>query len=396
MSNIRRNGTLLICCGILFIGMSASPLYPGRDETSTLEIGGAPIVKLTRPTPKQADKPQFVEATILPGEGMNVFQVKAAWPGTGVIDILHSPGLSDAKRQLESDKNQFGNLAFSFGGAILLPFANRIRGEVSPDKKTISAEIAGRDLQLPANWKGKESGAEVHAIHGFIYATPFEEVKTVSDAPESSVSANLHAGNFDGHWPSLTDVSVKIVLKDSAFDIDVMAKNVGKEALPMAIGMHPYFVIPSGDRQQARLKLSAETRALANNYDDVFPTGKLQAVKGSAYDFTANTGAALGKLYLDDCFTDLRRNPNGSAVIEMIDPAAHYGLRITTLSERIHSVQVYAPPEHDFIAIEPQFNLADPFDKKVWGTRDTGIDYLAPGASANWHIRLELFVPPVQ
>ena len=33
--------------------------------------------------------------------------------------------------------------------------------------------------------------------------------------------------------------------------------------------------------------------ALVNNYDDVFPTGKLKPVKGTKYDFNAADGKAL-------------------------------------------------------------------------------------------------------
>jgi galactose mutarotase-like enzyme len=283
-------------------------------------------------------------------------------------------------------------VSFTFGGAMLLPFANRIRGTVAGDKKTVTANIGGHDITLPANWKGKGADAEVHAIHGFIYSSRFTaEQKNARDS--SNVTGTLQAGNFNGHWPSQTEVVDNVTLKDRELVISVTAKNVGKETLPMAIGMHPYFAIPSGDRDQARLKVPAAERAVANNYDDVFPTGQLQAVKGTPYDFNAARGTALGKLYLDDSFTDLQRNRKGQAVIELIDPAARYGLRITAASDRIRAVQVYAPPDHNFVAIEPQFNLADPFDTKIWSKTDTGIDYLAPGESAHWEIRLELFVP---
>jgi len=380
------------CALIVLVALGADfPLWSNADN-APMEIGGVPVVTLTRPQAKHVRKPQFVEATVLPGEGMNLFQVKAAWPGKGVINLIYSPDLAAAKGQLESDKNAFGNMSFTFGGAMLLPFANRIRGTVSGDKKTITANIGGHDVTLPANWKGKGTDAEVHAIHGFIYSARFTaEQKNARDS--SSVQGTLQAGNFNGHWPSQTEVVDNVTLKDRELVISVTAKNVGTESLPMAIGMHPYFAIPSGDRDQARLKVPAAERALANNYDDVFPSGQLQAVKGTPYDFNAAHGVALGKLYLDDSFTDLQRNRKGQAVIELIDPAARYGLRITTASDRIRAVQVYAPPDHNFVAIEPQFNLADPFDTKIWGKTDTGVDYLAPGESAHWEIRLELFVP---
>jgi aldose 1-epimerase len=375
---------LLVVAGALLAALGF-PSWP--QGVPPAPQANAPIT-LKRTAPQEVKRPQFVEATVLPALGMNVAQIRAVLPGRGVIDLLHgAPVLHKGEPQ---------PLPFSFGGAFLLPFANRIRGVVSPDKKTITAEIDGKPVTMPANWKGKEEGAEVHAIHGFIYDKPFEEVQEKNGLAESIASAVLHAGNFDGHWPSSTLVAVKVVLKDSAMDIEVGAENVGKDTLPMAIGMHPYFLIPSGKREQVRLRLPATARALANNYDDVFPTGEVQAIKGTPYDFSAPGGQALGKLYLDDCFTGLKRDDSDNAVIELIDPAAHYGLRINVLSSHIHAVQVYAPPDQDFVAIEPQFNLADPFDTKVWGKRDTGVQNLVPGEWAKWHIRLELFVPAQQ
>jgi len=380
----------LIFLAALTIG--TLPLWVSA-QAIPMEIGGAPVVIITRPQPKQIDKPQFVEATVLPGEGMNLFQVKAAWPGKGIIELMHSPDLEEAKKQFESADNAFGNRSFLLGGAFLVPYANRIRGVVATDRKSITAEIADQKFELPANLSGKSKDAEVHSIHGLIYAERFSEVRQNNGPHESTASANLQAGNFDGRWPSKTDVHIKVELRDNALDLEVTAKNTGDKTLPMAIGMHPYFAIPSGDRSQARLQIPASTRILVNNYDDVFPTGQVEAVKGTPYDFTAAKGTALDKLYLDDCFTDLHRDHNGNAVVELIDPAAHYGLRITALSKRIQNIQVYAPPDQKFVAIEPQFNLADPFNKAIWGQRDTGIEYLAPGQVAEWHVRLELFIP---
>jgi aldose 1-epimerase len=43
--------------------------------------------------------------------------------------------------------------------------------------------------------------------------------------------------------------------------------------------------------------------------------------------------------------------------------------------------------------VEPQYNLADPYNKKIWGNRDTGMLSLKPGESTTWHVKLELFTP---
>jgi aldose 1-epimerase len=160
----------------------------------------------------------------------------------------------------------------------------------------------------------------------------------------------------------------------------------------MGIGWHPYFVLPGGDRADVRLYLPSETRALMNNYDDTFTTGQRIAVKGTPYDFSAPEGRALGTQYLDDNYSVLDYDPQRQTVSEIIDPAAKYGLRLITLSPQIKSIQVYAPSDKNFVAIEPQFNLPDPYNHN-WGANDTGMVLLQPGQSVSWRVRLELFTP---
>jgi aldose 1-epimerase len=54
---------------------------------------------------------------------------------------------------------------------------------------------------------------------------------------------------------------------------------------------------------------------------------------------------------------------------------------------------VYAPVDKSFVALEPQFNWADPFTP-VWGAKvNTGMVTLQPGQTATYSVQLELFVP---
>ena len=160
----------------------------------------------------------------------------------------------------------------------------------------------------------------------------------------------------------------------------------------MGIGWHPYFNFPSGRREQARLRIPARSRLPVNDYDEVLPTGEIVPVEGTIYDFSKPGGRALGDLYLDDCFVDLERSEEG-VVAEIVDPEASYGLRIVGTSPAIQAIQVYAPPDRSFVALEPQLNWADPFGS-VWGAKaDTGMVILQPGEEVVYGVRLELFSP---
>jgi len=395
--NLKALFTLLFL-SLWFAACSRSGPEQGHSEMKktngqSVSIGGEPAIILERPRLQNSNAPQFLSVTVLPGRGMNFFQVGAYFPGKGIINLIASPSLEDAAKTLAGGPDDpYGNKSFGLGGAILVPYANRIRGKQSADGKTIEIEIAGKPVTLPANWPGKSLGAEKLAMHGMMLDSKFEDVKVTNNADESHVDGTFDAGDFGGHWVSSAEVSVRTTLRDTSLEMEVTVKNVGQETLPVGVGWHPYFAIPSGDRQQARLLVPASHRVIVNNYDDVFPTGKIVPTAGTTYDFSAASGAPLKTQFLDESFIDLKRQPDGSVVTEVIDPASDYGLRVIAVSKEISAIQTYSPVDKSFVAIEPQFNLADPYGKE-WGKTPTGMVNVKPGASVVYHVRLEMFQP---
>jgi galactose mutarotase-like enzyme len=361
-------------------------------QNKQLLIGGQPAVTLTRLKTGDGSKPEFLSAVVLPGRGMNLFQITAYLPGKGEIPVLDSPTLEEAASILGGPNDPSGTKAFTFGGAFLAPFANRIIGPLSKDGKTVSFEWQGKTMALDANWRGKKPGAISHAIHGLIFASKTDDVKQTAAGDTRTVSGVIHNGNLSQPWISKTDVCISVSLSGDAVIADVEVRNAGDKPEPVGVAWHPYFILPSGDRKQARLHIAGDKRAEVNNDDDVFPTGKLLPVEGTPYDFTAKGGKALGDQFLDDNWTNLKKDSDGNSYSEIIDPAAKYGLRIVALSRHINTVQVYSPLDREFIAIEPQFNYNDPFGKE-WGSRDTGMVTLQPGQSVTWKVKLELFIP---
>jgi galactose mutarotase-like enzyme len=330
-------------------------------------------------------QPGFVEAQVLPGRGMMLLQARLRLPSGQVVDALFAPPWPEAAEALSGGPEDFaGNKAFAFGGAVLAPFANRIRGRALEDAREIEADIDGRRVRLPRNWGGKAPGAEQYAMHGLILdaAVPFEQ-----PAP-GRVTGRLEAGDFGGRWPGRLTLDFDWRLEAGELSFQIVARNDGAEPLPLGLGWHPYFALPSGDRRQARLRLSARLRADVNDYDEVLPTGRLLPTLGTPYDFA--DAPALADLFLDDCFTDLVRH-EGQVVVEVLDPAAGVGLRLASRSPQVKAVQVYAPPDKAFVVVEPQFNLADPF-AAVWpASVDTGMARVQPGASLTYDCRVSAF-----
>lgn len=346
------------------------------------------VVRLAAPRPP-AGALAFEFAELVPARGMMTLRLRARDAAGVPIDVLGAP--EDALARLEQSRGEFpANEAFAFGAAILLPFANRIRGRRDEGGRTIAADVQGRRVTLPANWGGRASGAERYAMHGLLLDASGWTIERRGDAAEDRVSAVLDAGDFGGHWPSRTRVVVEHALSAARFALRVTATNAGDEALPIGIGWHPYFMVPSGARNAARLRVPARRRVVVGDYDQVLPTGAIVATAETPYDFAAPEGRALNGLFLDDCFVDLERDAAEEVVATLRDPQASYRLDVIGRSPEIQAVQVYAPPDHAYVAIEPQFNLADPFGD-VWppGT-DTGMVTLAPGGAVSYDVRLEL------
>jgi aldose 1-epimerase len=366
---------------VAFCGVMSS------QAQSVTEIGGQKIVTLTR-TATSKTKPEFTSIVVAPGRGMEIIQITANFPGKGEVDVLASPDLAGAKKMLDEQDDANGDLGYRLGSAFLVPYPNRIRGKLSADGKTLTTEWQGHKITLPANNIGSKPGAERHAMHGLILKAKTDDVKEKEIPGGKEVTGVIHAGNFGGHWLSKTDLDFTISLTADAVDAVIVAKNVGNEAEPMAIGWHPYFNFPSGDRTQARLQIPASMVAKVDNYDNVFPTGQLVPVTGQ-YDL--RNGQALGKNFYDDNWSHLDWK-NGVVTVNITDPAAHYGVRIEGVSPEIKTIQAYAPPAKNFVAVEDQYNFADPFSK-IWGSMDTGMVTLKPGQGTKWHVRLKVFVP---
>lgn len=376
------------------------PALP-QATASAPQPGGQDAVVLTRSQMFGGPAPQFLSVTLLPGRGMNTLQITAFLPGKGEIPLLVSPSIeAAAQRMIGTGADRNGLASLEMGAAPLVPWADRLTGTLSADRGAMTTSWHGEGLSVPASPAASVAGREgqPEARGGLL----LERAADTSDSrvmPDGgAATAIFHAGNFAGHWPSTTDVTMETLLSGRQLELTITAKNTGTQAEPLGIGWSPRFLLPSGDRSQARLRVGAGKRlevAASNDQPgraSSLPTGRLLDVNGTAYDLQARGGALLGPGDFDVTFADLKTKLLDSGpVVELNDPASGYGLRITALSSKIKAIHVSSPAGSNYVSISPQFNYDDPLGREWAADEDTGMQVLEPGRTVEWRVRLEMF-----
>ncbi len=225
-------------------------------------------------------------------------------------------------------------------------------------------------------------------MHGLILDKAFDRLSLREEGAAAVLQGEYDAGDFGGQWLSRSVIAIEAGMSQQALSLTVQALNTGAQTLPTGIGWHPYFAFPSRRRGQARVRIPARARLEVDNYDEVIPTGHILPVTGTPYDLREG-GPPLGDRYFDDCFVDLERGPAGELVCEIEDPAAGHGLRISTSTPEVKGLQLYAPPDKPYVALEPQFNWPDPFGER-WATNpDTGMALVQPGERVCYRVVVE-------
>jgi aldose 1-epimerase len=355
--------------------------------------GGQDIVQLQRSQIAGGNGPEFLSATLLPGRGMNLLQITAYLPQKGEVNLLASPPLQEAATILSgtgADAN--GAKSLSMGAAIEMPWAGRISGVSTPDEKNLSTIWHGNRFVLPTDAKDSYGVAGVVAAGGLLLKQPSDSINTNAMPDGGEAQTTYHPGNFDGHWPSQTEIMTTVQLSGKSITMKIVARNTGNTAEPMGIGWHPRFAILNGHRAQMMLRLPEGLRVEVKDRRSGELSGRLVPVEKTEYDFTGRTGAQLGALNLDDSFVHLKTGlmENGP-MAELRDPENDYGLRITATTSTIKAIRVYAPLDGSYISVEPQSNFDDPFGHQWAKDEDTGIVVLQPGQSMQWKIRLQIF-----
>jgi aldose 1-epimerase len=117
----------------------------------------------------------------------------------------------------------------------------------------------------------------------------------------------------------------------------------------------------------------------------MLPNGRQAAADGV---FDVASGGPLGGRKFDTYFTGLRADADGSMRTRLTDPDTRRTVTQTFASIFTQCI-VYTPPHRQAICLEPYTCLPDPFRMAQAG-HETGLQILAPGASLNTRLRIEV------
>jgi aldose 1-epimerase len=190
-------------------------------------------------------------------------------------------------------------------GQLLMPWPNRVRdGRYA---------FAGREHRLPLT--EPERG---NAIHGLVRWAAWSVA--VLEPDRVVMRHRLHP---QPGYPFLLDLEVEYHLPGDGLRVRTTARNVGSEPCPFGAGAHPYLTVGTPRVDDAVLRAPGGTVLLADGRG--LPTGT-GPVEGTDLDF--RRPRPVGSTRLDHCFTDLQRDPDGLARVEMRHPEGTPGLTL--------------------------------------------------------------------
>jgi galactose mutarotase-like enzyme len=216
-------------------------------------------------------------------------------------------------------------------------------------------DFRGQRAQMPPN-QGR------HAMHGLVVGVPW----TVVD--RTATTATLER-RLDDPWPFGGTVTQEIALDPAGttFAAEIRAE---EDAMPAALGWHPWFACPDPNAVQLRVNADQELEL----GDETLPTGRILPV---SRDTDLRAGPILGDRRIDVVFVGAR----SPALLQT--PAVELAIHF---DPQIDNVTVYTYPGS--VCIEPWSAWPDAFRTAKDG-RPSGAVELEPGESLRRWMRWE-------
>ena len=217
-----------------------------------------------------------------------------------------------------------------------------------------------------------------NAIHGLVRWLCWEVTSRAQNVLALSCTIHPQPG-----YPWRVGLGVEYRLGRAGLTVTSTATNLDDVTAPFGIGFHPYLSVGTPTIDTARLTLPAQRRFV----NDVrgLPTGDAP-LSGTALDF--RTGRPIGVTELDTAFTDLVRDSEGVARVELDGPAGGRGVTLW-MDDNFKCVMVYTGDTIDHVESRRRSIAVEPMTCPPDALRSgTDLIRLAPGAqwTASWGI----------
>jgi aldose 1-epimerase len=190
-------------------------------------------------------------------------------------------------------------------GQVLLPWPNRLEDG--------SYEFEGRRHRLALSQPDTRT-----AIHGLVRWVSW----TVAEHEPSRVVME-HLLHPQPGYPFSLALTIEYALSEDGLRVATTATNRGPDACPYGAGAHPYLTV--GTETVDPVILRAPGATMLESDERGLPVDAAP-VDGTEHDF--RRPRQIGATKLDNAFTDLERDEDGLARVELRDPAAGAGVTL--------------------------------------------------------------------
>ena len=195
-------------------------------------------------------------------------------------------------------------------------------------------------------------------IHGFLTTTDqWQVVEVKADSRSAWVTSKLEFFRqpmWMKQFPFAHTIEITHRLQDGVLQVQTKITNMSTEAMPVAIGFHPYYKLTDSSREEWTISVGARKRWIL--LPTKVPSGETEPIE----NFFPNPQAAPLKNYnLDDVFSDLVRDAQGRA--HMVVKGKQQQLDIM-LGPNWPAVVVWSPipnPDPNFVAFEPMAGITN-------------------------------------
>lgn len=272
------------CALILAIGCILTQTNAAAPQTRP--YSAQQVTESNLPVVRLVDSVHGVEVSVVPSIGNRAYEMKVHGK-----NILHFPFADLSEFQKRPGLNSIPFLA---------PWANRIDGT--------GFFINGKKYEFDLALGNVQKDNRGLPIHGLLSTSALWKVMEVAaDARSARVTSRLEFWRNPGlmaQWPFAHEYEMSYRLAEGMLEVRLEITNLSSEAMPLAVGFHPYFKIPDIPRDEWVLRMPACKAVVAD--ERRIPTGEFKP-----HDLP-NPLPLKGRT-LDDGFTDLGRGADGRA-----------------------------------------------------------------------------------